>query len=216
LNGIIFACMEIIEKYFTTLSSAQKDQFAKLGQLYANWNEKVNVISRKDIANLYERHVLHSLAIAKIIQFEPKTQIMDVGTGGGFPGIPLAIFFPETSFYLIDSVGKKIMVVNEIVQSLGLKNVVARQSRFENERIKIDFVISRAVTQIPQFVAWSNGKIKTKSFNDLPNGILYLKGGNFDDELIQVRQHSKIYYLKNFFDEAFFETKKLVHLWKPS
>jgi 16S rRNA (guanine527-N7)-methyltransferase len=207
--------MDLIKKYFTALTSAQETQFSQLAGLYSDWNSKVNVISRKDIENLYERHVLHSLSIARVISFKPQTNILDVGTGGGFPGIPLAILFPETTFYLIDSVGKKIKVVNEIATSLGLNNVVARQSRFEEWRNAVDFVVSRAVTQIPQFVNWSHGKIRKKGFNDLPNGIFYLKGGDFDDELMHVRMHTRVYHLKNFFEGEFFETKKLVHLWAP-
>lgn len=207
--------MDIIKKYFPHLSSPQENQLAQLFQLYSDWNQKVNVISRKDIDNLYERHVLHSLAIAKIISFKPGTLVLDVGTGGGFPGIPLAILFPESSFYLIDAVGKKIKVVQAISQALSLRNIVARQSRFESERNAVDFVVSRAVTNIPQFVAWSFGKIRKKGFNALPNGILYLKGGDFDDELLKVRQHSSVFHLKNYFEEEFFETKKLVHLWTP-
>jgi 16S rRNA (guanine527-N7)-methyltransferase len=207
--------MDIIKKYFPALSENQERMLGMLGNLYADWNIKVNTVSRKDIGNIYERHVLSSLSIAKVITFKPGTRVIDVGTGGGFPGIPLAILFPEVDFLLIDSIGKKIKVVEAVTAELGLKNVVARQERFEKVRGKFDFVVSRAVTAIPQFVIWSRGKIDKNGFNDLPNGILYLKGGDFTSELMEVRMHSKVYEISKFFEEEFFETKKVVHLWEP-
>ncbi len=207
--------MDIIRKYFPNLTQAQDQKLSMLGNLYAEWNTKVNTISRKDIENLYERHVLSSLSIAKVISFMPGTKIIDVGTGGGFPGIPLAILFPEVDFHLIDSIRKKIKVVEAIVAETGLKNVKAEQQRFEKVKEKFDFVVSRAVTRIPQFVTWSRGKIIRKGFNDLPNGILYLKGGDFTAELVEVRMHSKVYEVSKHFEEEFFETKKIVHLWEP-
>jgi len=208
--------MEIIRKYFSGLSSEQDHQLGMLGDLYAEWNTKINTISRKDIENLYERHVLNSLAVAKIITFKKGTRIIDVGTGGGFPGIPLAILFPEVDFTLIDSIGKKIKVVLSVAETIGLKNVKTFHTRFETLKEKFDFVVSRAVTNIPEFVEWSRGKISSNNFNDLPNGILYLKGGDFNDELTTIRQHSQVYHLSKFFDEEFFETKKVVHLWEPA
>lgn len=207
--------MDIIRKYFPALTKSQDEKLSMLGDLYTEWNEKVNTVSRKDIENLYERHVLSSLSIAKVITFKPGTKIIDVGTGGGFPGIPLAILFPEVEFLLIDSIGKKIKVVEAVAAETGLKNVTARQQRFEKVNEKFDFVVSRAVTAMPQFVAWSRGKISTKKFNKIPNGILYLKGGDFTSELMEVRMRAKVYEVSNYFDEAFFETKKVVHLWMP-
>jgi 16S rRNA (guanine527-N7)-methyltransferase len=215
-KAYIFADMEIIRKYFPGLTKRQDERLSMLGGLYADWNEKINTISRKDIENLYERHILGSLALAKIISFKPGTHVIDVGTGGGFPGIPLAILFPEVNFTLIDSIGKKIKVVEAIAGSVGLKNVKAHQMRFEMIKEKNDFVVSRAVAKIPEFVSWSHGKIRQNSFNEIPNGILYLKGGNFDDELTQIRRHTRVYHLKNYFEEEFFETKKIVHIWEPA
>ncbi len=209
----IFAAMKIIEKYFPDLTPEQRRQFGMLGSTYAEWNDKVNVVSRKDIDNLYERHVLSSLAIAKVIRFRPGTEIIDAGTGGGFPGIPLAILFPEVSFYLIDSIGKKIKVVQHISQALNLKNVEAEQIRLEKVKRKVDFIVSRAVTRIPDFVNWSHGKIRKGTENELHNGILYLKGGDFDEELNSLLRHFKIYPINKYFEEPFFETKKLVHIW---
>jgi 16S rRNA (guanine527-N7)-methyltransferase len=204
--------MEIITKYFTGLSDRKLDQFGRLGSLYEEWNSKINVISRKDIEQLYERHILHSLAIAKIIQFKPETTVLDVGTGGGFPGIPLAILFPETSFKLIDSIGKKIKVVSEVASALELKNVDAEHIRVEDLKQKYDFVVSRAVTAFPRFVDMVRTKVANQSNNDLPNGILYLKGGDFEEEISPFKQSVTVYNIQNFFSEDFFETKRLIHL----
>jgi len=204
--------MEIIKKYFPDLTVRQQEQLAQLGPLYAEWNEKINVISRKDIDQLYERHVLHSLAIARYIQFTPGTSIMDVGTGGGFPGIPLAILFPETNFFLVDSIAKKIKVVEEVSQSIGLTNVRAQQNRAEKVAGQFDFVVSRAVTAFPKFVSLVRKKISSKQQNAWGNGILYLKGGDFADELQPFKNQVQVYPLSEQFDEEFFETKKLIHL----
>ena len=195
---------QIIYKYFPELSETQKKQIEQLGKLYAGWNFKINLISRKDIDNFYERHVLHSLSIATIISFRPKTKILDVGTGGGFPGIPLAILFPECEFHLVDSIGKKIKVVNAVSETLGLKNVKGIWSRAEELKEKYHFVISRAVTELPEFQKWVKNKFLEESFNDLPNGILYLRGES-DSE-------NKILELKNYFSEDFFETKKVIFI----
>ncbi len=204
--------MEIVTKYFPDLTGQQLDQFGRLRSLYEEWNAQINVISRKDIEQLYERHVLHSLAIAKIIRFKPGTTVLDVGTGGGFPGIPLAILFPETSFMLIDSIGKKIKVVSEVSSALGLGNVNAQHIRVEDIKLKFDFVVSRAVTAFPRFVSMVRTKISDQSNNDLPNGILYLKGGDFNEELEPFGKQVQVYELSSFFQEEFFETKKLIHM----
>ena len=204
--------MEILTKYFPDLTDQQMNQFGRLGSLYEEWNSQINVISRKDIEQLYERHVLHSLAIAKIIQFKPHTTVLDVGTGGGFPGIPLAILFPETSFMLIDSIGKKIKVVNEVASALKLTNVTAEHIRVEEVKQKFDFVVSRAVTAFPRFVSMVRTKVASKSNNDLPNGILYLKGGDFEEEVEPFRKQIQVYELQSFFQEEFFETKRLIHM----
>jgi len=204
--------MEILTKYFTDLTGQQIDQFGRLSSLYEEWNTKINVISRKDIEQLYERHVLHSLAIARIIRFKPGTTILDVGTGGGFPGIPLAIFFPETSFVLIDSIGKKIKVVNEVAAALNLRNVTAKHIRVEDVKQKFDFVVSRAVTSFPRFVSMVQTKVASQSNNELTNGILYLKGGDFEEEISPFREQIQVFDLHNFFEEEFFETKKLIHM----
>ena len=203
--------MQEITKQFPKLTENQIHQFEKLQDLYQDWNSKINVISRKDIDELYTRHVLHSLGIAKVITFKPNTKILDVGTGGGFPGIPLAILFPEVDFYLIDIIGKKIKVVNEVATALGLKNVKAEQMRAENVKQDFDFIVSRAVTNMPDFVSWVSGKIKKTNSNDLSNGILYLKGGDLTDELKNFPKATQ-YNLSDFFKEDFFETKKVVHL----
>lgn len=204
--------MDIIHKYFPDLSEKQSTQFQMLQKLYNEWNQKINVISRKDIDQLYERHILHSLAIAKVIRFTQGTQILDVGTGGGFPGIPLAIYFPDCNFHLVDSIGKKIKVVQEISQSLELTNISSEHVRAEKIREKYDFVVSRAVTAFPVFYAWVREKIKTESKNSLKNGILYLKGGDLDDELKNFKPRIMSYKISDYFTEPFFETKRVVYL----
>ena len=204
--------MKIILKYFPKLNSKQIELFQQLEPLYAEWNTQINVISRKDFSELYERHVLHSLAIAKFIQFKPGTAEVDVGTGGGFPGSPLAIFFPEVKFHLVDSIGKKIKVVNEVSNSLGIKNVIAEQIRAEQLNGKYDFIVSRAVTQLPEFVKWVRKNISAKQKNAIPNGILYLKGGELETEIKPFRKRVFVQDLSEYFEEGFFETKKLVYL----
>ena len=203
--------MEEILKQFPDLSDNQILQFQKLQSLYEDWNAKINVISRKDIDELYTRHVLHSLGIAKIIEFRPGSKIMDVGTGGGFPGIPLAILHPEVDFYLIDVIAKKIKVVNEVASSLGLKNVKAEQKRAELVKQEFDFIVSRAVTNMPDFVSWVDDKVSKKQNHELANGILYLKGGDLTEELKAFPKATE-YNLSDFFTDEFFETKKVVHL----
>ena len=203
--------MEAILKQFPDLSDNQILQFQKLQGLYEDWNAKINVISRKDIDELYTRHVLHSLGIAKIIDFRPGSKIMDVGTGGGFPGIPLAILFPEVDFYLIDVIAKKIKVVNEVAAGLGLKNVKAEQKRAELVKQEFDFIVSRAVTNMPDFVSWVDDKVSKKQNHELANGILYLKGGDLTEELKAFPKATE-YNLSDFFTDEFFETKKVVHL----
>jgi len=203
--------MEAILKQFPDLSDNQILQFQKLQGLYEDWNAKINVISRKDIDELYTRHVLHSLGIAKIIDFRPGSKIMDVGTGGGFPGIPLAILFPEVDFYLIDVIAKKIRVVNEVAAGLGLKNVKAEQKRAELVKQEFDFIVSRAVTNMPDFVKWVDDKVAKKQNHELANGILYLKGGDLTEELKAFPKATE-YNLSDFFTDEFFETKKVVHL----
>jgi 16S rRNA (guanine527-N7)-methyltransferase len=204
--------LELIQKYFPHLTPQQREQFGRLDELYRYWNEQINVISRKDIENLYERHVLHSLGIAKVITFKPDTHVLDVGTGGGFPGIPLAILFPDSQFHLVDSIAKKIKVVNEVAQALGLLNVVAEQNRAERLTGKYDFVVSRAVTRLDEFYRWVRNKINKHYHNDLRNGILYLKGGDIADELRELKVKYREHALANYFEEEFFETKKVVHV----
>lgn len=203
--------MEEILKQFPNLTEKQKKQFAQLEALYTEWNAKINVISRKDIEELYTRHVLHSLGIAKVMEFKPGANVLDVGTGGGFPGIPLAILFPETNFYLIDVIAKKIKVVQEVASALGLKNVRAEQKRAETVNEEFDFIVSRAVTNMPDFVKWVRGKVKKDQNHNLPNGILYLKGGDLTEEL-EVFQRVTLFDLSDYFEDEFFETKKVVHL----
>ncbi len=202
----------LILKYFPELSDLQKEQFARLETVYREWNEKINVISRKDMDSLYEKHILHSLGIAKVMAFEPDTKILDVGTGGGFPGIPLAILFPEAHFTLIDSIGKKITVVKAVSEEIGLQNIEAVHSRAEQLKQKFHFVVSRAVTQMPEFLRWMKGKFEKEQFNSRHNGVLYLKGGDLAEELAGLR--CEIFQLKYFFEEEFFETKKVVYLSK--
>jgi len=203
---------ELILKYFPDLSENQKQQFDKLQELYAEWNAKINVISRKDMDSLYEKHVLHSLGIARVMNFSPNTKVLDIGTGGGFPGIPLAIMFPETHFTLVDSIGKKITVVKEVAAALELQNVTAIHARAEDIAGKFHFVVSRAVTQMPVFLRWLKGKFEKEQFNPKHNGVLYLKGGDLSEELSGLK--CEIFDLKNYFEGEFFEAKKVVYLSK--
>ena len=203
--------MDLILNYFSGLTKSQMQQFRRLEALYNEWNAQINVISRRDIDELYLRHVLHSLGIAKVQAFKPGSKILDVGTGGGFPGIPLAIMFSETNFYLVDSIGKKIKVVQEVVDALGLKNVKAEHIRAEKVKGEFDFIVSRAVTNMDDFVKWTRNKVAKKQNHELKNGILYLKGGDLTQELINF-PNANIFNLLDYFDEDFFETKKVVHI----
>jgi len=204
--------VDIILKYFPELNKEQIKQFAQLEELYTFWNAQINVISRKDTDNFYTHHVLHSLGIAKICAFKPGSSILDIGTGGGFPGIPLAILFPETSFVLVDSIGKKIKVVNEVANALGLTNVTAHHARAEEIKGDFDFIVSRAVTQMPIFLTWVKGKVKKKSAHTLVNGILYLKGGDLSEEMKPVKHLNREFLLSTIYEEAFFETKKVIYV----
>lgn len=204
--------MDLILKYFPKLTERQREQYAALLPLYEDWNAKINVISRKDMCNFYEHHVLHSLAIAKVMQFKTMAEVLDVGTGGGFPGIPLAIMFPDANFYLIDSVGKKIKVVQDVVQQLGLKNVRAEQIRAEQVDGDFDFIVSRAVTTLSEFTGWVKGKVSDSHYHKLRNGILYLKGGDLTEELAPFRKKVRTWDISDFFEEEFFETKKVIYL----
>ena len=204
--------MELILKYFPDLTEEQKRQFAALYDLYTDWNSKINVISRKDIENLYEHHVLHSLGIAKVIRFKPGTKVMDLGTGGGFPGIPLAILFPEVQFHLVDSIGKKVRVATEIAGSIGLKNVTTRHARAEEEKQLFDFVVSRAVMPLTDLLKIIRKNISPKQQNALPNGLICLKGGELEKETMTVKNKTTMWNLKEFFGEEFFETKKVVYV----
>ncbi|MCK8480584.1 16S rRNA (guanine(527)-N(7))-methyltransferase RsmG [Psychroserpens algicola] len=203
--------MEFVQHYFPDLTENQILQFKKLEDLYKDWNLKINVVSRKDIDELYLRHVLHSLGIAKVMRFQPNSNILDVGTGGGFPGIPLAILHPECQFHLVDSIAKKLKVVNEVVEGLGLTNVKTTHSRVEDIDEQFDFIVSRAVAAMPTFVHWVKGKIAKKQNHTLKNGILYLKGGDLTEELDSYKT-ATIYNLSDYFNDPFFETKKVVHL----
>ena len=206
--------MELIEKYFPELGENKKAQLKELKDIYTFWNNQINVISRKDIAEFYERHVLHSLSIAKIISFKKKSSILDIGTGGGFPGIPLSILFPETKFTLVDSIGKKIKVVKAVSDELNLKNVSAIKERGENINGQFDFIISRAVTRLDKFIPWTNGKIFNNNNNSLKNGIIYLKGGDINQEIIDARlkENPTLYPISKIFNEDFFETKIILHI----
>jgi len=202
----------LISHYFPDLSKEQQLQFAQLKEVYQFWNEQINVISRKDTDNFYERHVLHSLAIAKVMPFVSGSKILDIGTGGGFPGIPLAILFPECEFLLVDSIGKKIKVVNEVANAIGLKNVRAVHERAEKINGQFDFIVSRAVTAMPDFLKWTKNKFLKGNKNEFPNGILYLKGGDLTEEMAPVKHTYKFYDIKDFYTEDFFETKKVVYV----
>lgn len=204
--------MDIILKYFPDLTERQREQFAALLPLYEEWNAQINVISRKDMEHFYEHHVLHSLAIAKVLQFKPMAEVLDVGTGGGFPGVPLAIMFPDARFTLIDSIGKKIKVVSDVIERIGLTNTKAMQIRAEQLDGEFDFVVSRAVTTLGEFVPWVKNKISKSQYNDMRNGILYLKGGDLKNELFPFRHKVKTWDISNFFEEEFFETKKVIYL----
>lgn len=208
---LLMKLMELILKYFPNLTASQKAQFELLQELYHNWNLKINVVSRKDVNELYLRHVLHSLAIARVQSFLPSSRVLDVGTGGGFPGIPLAILFPETRFHLVDSIGKKTKVVDEVVAGLGIKNVKTTNDRVENIKSSYDFIVSRAVAAMPTFVHWVEGKIAKQNRHDRKNGILYLKGGDLTEEL-QDFPKAEIFFITDYFEEEFFETKKVVYL----
>ena len=210
--SIVNCQLGVLKSYFPTLTDAQKRQIDALFDLYSDWNSKINVISRKDIENLYEHHVLHSLGIAKVIRFRPGTQIMDLGTGGGFPGIPLAILFPEVQFHLVDSIGKKVRVTSEIANSIGLKNVTFRHARAEEEKGKFDFVVSRAVMPLTDLLKIIRKNISSKQQNALPNGLICLKGGELGNETMPVKNKTTLWDLKEFFEEEFFETKKVVYV----
>lgn len=206
--------MELLEKYFPQLNPQQAEKFYQLKPLYEDWNSKINVISRKDVPNFYIRHVLHSMAVAKVINFTGGTKIMDVGTGGGFPGIPLAILFPDCHFTLVDSIRKKIKVVDDIALKLELKNVTTIQERAEKIKGKFDFIVSRAVTALPLFMEWVGTKISNDNKNTLKNGLLYLKGGDFQEELKEISFNHKIFEISDFFEEEYFNTKKIVHIYR--
>ena len=206
------AGVELIYKYFPQLTERQKEQFAALLSLYQDWNANINVISRKDMDNFYEHHVLHSLAIAQVQPFKTMAEILDVGTGGGFPGIPLAIMFPDAKFYLVDSIGKKIKVVQDVAQQLQLQNVRAEQIRAEQVQGDFDFIVSRAVTDLSQFSQWVRGKVSDIQYHHLRNGILYLKGGDLDAELAPFKKKVRTWDISDFFAEEYFQTKKVIHL----
>jgi len=208
LNSSLFT----LHSYFPNLSERQTEQFAMLGSLYTEWNNRINVISRKDIDRLYERHVLHSLAIAKIISFAKGAKVLDVGTGGGFPGIPLAILFPETNFHLIDSIGKKLKVVDVVAAALQLNNVATQHVRAEQLTGKYDFVVSRAVASLSDFIPWMKGKFLKRNLHNIPNGMLFLKGGDLEAELFSYHNRATIFHISNFFNEPFFDGKKVVYI----
>lgn len=204
--------MELINKYFPNITEEQRQRFAALDALYRDWNSKINVISRKDIDNLYEHHILHSLGIAQVIKFKPGTRVMDLGTGGGFPGIPLAIMFPDVHFHLVDSIGKKIRVCDEVRTALGLTNVTTEWTRGENQKDKYDFVVSRAVMPLTDLVKLVRKNISPKAQNAMPNGLICLKGGELEHEVLPMKTHTLITSLSDYFEEEFFETKKVVYV----
>lgn len=202
----------LIREYFPEINQVQYEQFIALDALYRDWNSKINLISRKDIDDLYLKHILHSLGIAKVMPFAPGSDVLDIGTGGGFPGIPLSILFPQSRFTLVDSIGKKIMVVKEISSALNLQNVKAIHERAENVRGNFDFIVSRAVSKLDAFLPWTNNKFKQKQINGFPNGILYLKGGDLKEELKGIRKANDVFPLSKYFKEEFFETKSVVYV----
>ncbi|MBQ9640524.1 MAG: 16S rRNA (guanine(527)-N(7))-methyltransferase RsmG [Bacteroidaceae bacterium] len=204
--------MEIIKRYFPSLTASQAEQFRQLEALYNDWNSKINVISRKDIQNLYEHHVLHSLGIAEVIRFKPGTQVMDLGTGGGFPGIPLAIMFPETEFHLVDSVGKKVRVAGEVAQAIGLQNVRISHCRAEDIKEQYDFVVTRAVMPLVNLLKCARKNISRTQQNGLPNGFIALKGGELDGEMASMKSICTVWNLSDWFSEEYFKTKKVVHV----
>lgn len=204
--------IDLILSHFPNLTEDQKEQFGRLKELYIDWNSQINVISRKDTENFYERHVMHSLAIAKVATFVDGTKIMDIGTGGGFPGIPLAILFPECKFLLVDSIGKKIKVVKEVAKALNLKNVRATHERAENINEQFDFIVSRAVTAMPAFLTWTKGKFLKENKNEFKNGILYLKGGDLTKEMAPVKKAIQYFDIKDFYEGEFYDTKKVVYV----
>lgn len=203
---------EKLKHYFPELNETQLDLYERFQEEFLQWNDKINLISRKDTENLFVHHILHSLAIAKVCKFKPQCNILDIGTGGGFPGLPLAIMFPETKFFLVDSIGKKIKVVQAITEALELKNVRSMQTRAEKVREKFDFIISRAVTTFEDFIPWTVGKFSNIRYHDLPNGILYLKGGDLTEELSKVKKPYKVFNISDYFEDEFFETKKVVYI----
>ncbi len=203
---------EELKRYFPFLEERQLDLYESFGKEFLQWNEKINLISRKDTENLFIHHILHSLAIAKVCMFKPNCEILDIGTGGGFPGLPLAIMFPETKFFLVDSIGKKIKVVQAITEALGLGNVRSEQTRAETVQGKFDFIVSRAVTTFEDFIPWTRGKISNIQYHDMPNGILYLKGGDLTEELSKVKKKYQVFNISDYFDDEFFASKKVIHI----